>query len=575
MATLYRKYRPQNFLEVVGQNYIKLTLEQEIKTNKIAHAYLFCGPRAVGKTTMARVFAKAINCVDKEIKTADPCNKCSNCEEITLGRALDVMEVDAASHTGVDNVRENIIASARVAPVKTKYKIFIIDEVHMLSISAFNAMLKVIEEPPAFVVFILCTTEVHKVPATIISRCQRFDFKRISLTDIVKKLNYIAKAEQLKINKSILEEIARYSEGYMRDAESLLGQIVAIGGKEITREEADLVIPRSDLNEVINLINFLVKKDVGNGIRLINKLINDGVDLKSFLNDLIEILRKIMLGKISPGLMEKLAIELGEAMELKINQISKDITLDQALIYIEKFIKVRNELKDDFIQQLPVELAIAELSIAPLARVNPIKESHSFTQLDSKNDYQLKSSFSNKTSPLLNSISDASRIIQPDWRKNSPIKPTAPAINKINPKQQTMRDNINILNISHKQIVDRWDEVLVKIKQHNHSLSFILRVCQPRSFNNNQLCLAFKYKFHRDRVSENNIKALVEEILFQIFGAPIIIEAIVDENIEVAPSKLVSDELVELKAKQPNSKSENKENLIDNLLKTFGGKVVS
>ncbi|MFH1233197.1 MAG: DNA polymerase III subunit gamma/tau [Patescibacteria group bacterium] len=550
MATLYRKYRPQNFLEVVGQNHIKLTLEQEIKTNKIAHAYLFCGPRAVGKTTMARVFAKAINCDKKKSDTADPCNKCSSCEEITFGRALDVMEIDAASHTGVDNVRENIIASARVAPSRAKYKVFIIDEIHMLSISAFNALLKIIEEPPTFVIFILCTTEVHKVPATIISRCQRFDFKRISVSDVVKKLNYIAKAEQLKIDKSILEEIARYSEGYMRDAESVLGQIVAIGGKEITREEADLVIPRSDLNETINLINFLIKKDAGGGIRLINKLIDDGIDLKSFLNDLIEILRKIMLGKISLGLMEKLAIELGETMELKINQLSQDITIDQVLIYLEKFIKVKNELKNDFIQQLPVELAIAELSTAQIVLAKP----------------------------LINPVADGPRVVRPDWRRNLPIKQAVPVVNIFpnKPNSEPTAPVDPLLSVSYEQIVDRWDEVLDKVKQHNHSLSFILRVCQPRSFNDNKLCLAFKYKFHRDRVSENKIKALVEEVLRQIFGALIMIEAIIDENIEVAPSKLVSDESIELK-KEPEiiTKLGEQGNMIDNLLKTFGGKIVS
>ncbi|PJB19346.1 DNA polymerase III, subunit gamma and tau, partial [Candidatus Falkowbacteria bacterium CG_4_9_14_3_um_filter_36_9] len=190
MATLYRKYRPQNFKEVVGQNHIKLTLEQEVESGKIAHAYIFCGPRAVGKTTLARVLAKAVNCERIKAGEHEPCNKCSSCQDITIGRNMDIMEIDAASHTGVDNVRENIIASTRIFPSRSKYKVFIIDEVHMLSLSAFNALLKIIEEPPAYVLFILCTTEIHKVPTTIISRCQRFDFKRISLSDMTGKLSY-------------------------------------------------------------------------------------------------------------------------------------------------------------------------------------------------------------------------------------------------------------------------------------------------------------------------------------------------------------------------------------------------
>ena len=534
MSTLYRKYRPQNFVEVVGQNYIKLTLEQEIKSGKLAHAYLFCGPRAVGKTTLARVFAKAINCEPRKKEASDPCNNCRSCEEITAGRALDIIEIDAASHTGVDNVRDNIIAQARVAPVRLSYKVFIIDEVHMLSISAFNALLKVIEEPPASVIFILCTTEVHKVPATIISRCQRFDFKRISVSDMVKKLNYIVKAEEIKIEKNILEAIARYSEGHMRDAESLLGQIIAIAGQVVTQTEADLVIPRSDLNEVINLTNFLVKKDAGGAIRLINKLVDDGVDLKVFLKELIEILRKIMLTKINPALVDKLAIELGESMELKINQTSQDLTLNQAIAYLERFIKVRNELKGEFIEQLPIELAIAELCTSPVQpiRPNPV-------------------SFSNPFSPAAKFTSPA--------RKFPANTATAPATAD--------------LNITYEQILEKWNEVLARVKQYNHSLSFILRVCQPKNLAGNRLCLAFKYKFHKDRVSETNIKSLVERILSQIYSQPLIIEAVIDENLEVAASKLVSDEPAE-PVKGQAEESGDKPDMINDLLKTFGGKIV-
>jgi DNA polymerase-3 subunit gamma/tau len=537
MATLYRKYRPQNFEQVVGQNHIKITLEQEIKSAKIAHAYLFCGPRAVGKTTLARVFAKSINCEKRQSGLADPCNDCLSCKEITEGRALDVMEIDAASNTGVDNVKDNIIANARVAPSRAKYKVFIIDEVHMLSAQAFNALLKVIEEPPANVVFILCTTEVHKVPATIISRCQRFDFKRIGVNDAVKKLTYIIQAENIKIAKSILEAIARHAEGHMRDAESLLGQIIAIGGAEITQEEADLVIPRSDLNEVINLIGFLIKKDAAGGIRLINQLMDEGVDLKIFVKDTIEILRKLMLMKISPALVNKLALELGETVELKINQLAQELTIEQILKFMEKFIKVSHELKVDFIQQLALEMAIAEICTARAA-VKGSSSANSGFSAGSK-----FASFKNTVNPL-----------GPVAEKN--VKPDI------------------LVNITNEQIAEKWNEVLAKVKQYNHSLSFILRVCQPRGLNGNQLCLAFKYKFHKDRVSETAIKNVIEKVLNQVYGAPIAIAAVIDENLEVAASKLVSDEPIDLKKPAAPAQGE-QGNMIDNLLKTFGGKIVS
>ena len=362
MATLYRKYRPQNFEEVVGQNHIKLTLEHELQANKIAHAYLFCGPRAVGKTTLARVFAKSLNCQKKAAGQSEPCNTCPACQDITAGKALDVIEIDAASHTGVDNVRDNIIAGARVSPVNLRYKIFVIDEVHMLSGAAFNALLKIMEEPPEFVLFILCTTEVHKIPTTIISRCQRFDFKKISLTDVVKKLEYIVKAEKIKVDRQILESIGRQAGGHMRDAESLLGQVVSLVDPkskelEITVDEAALVIPRNDLNEVINLIDYLAKKDTAGAIRLINKLVTDGFDLRLFNSNIIEILRQMILLQINPDLIASLGLELGESLEQKLISVNKSLSLAQLLRFIEIFIKAETQLKDSFIIQLPLEAA--------------------------------------------------------------------------------------------------------------------------------------------------------------------------------------------------------------------------
>ncbi|OIO08627.1 hypothetical protein COX67_03395 [Candidatus Falkowbacteria bacterium CG_4_10_14_0_2_um_filter_36_22] len=534
MATLYRKYRPQNFKEVVGQNHIKLTLEQEVESGKIAHAYIFCGPRAVGKTTLARVLAKAVNCERIKAGEHEPCNKCSSCQDITIGRNMDIMEIDAASHTGVDNVRENIIASTRIFPSRSKYKVFIIDEVHMLSLSAFNALLKIIEEPPAYVLFILCTTEIHKVPTTIISRCQRFDFKRISLSDMTGKLSYIVKKENIKINKSILESIARQSEGYMRDAESLLGQIVSIGGREITQKEADLVIPRSDLAEVINLIEYLAKKDAAAGIGLVNKLVDEGVDLKVFLRDLIEILRKIILAKINPALAEKFGLELGENLEIKINEISHDLDIANLLIIIEQFINAKEKLKGSFIPQMPMEMAIIEISAAkkikdiPGVKINP--PATGFNGLNEKNNV-------------------------PDREVSAPIAKFSQA--------GDMNNNI---------ILAKWNEVLAKIKKYNHSLSFILRACEPQHISGNKISLAFKYKFHKDRLSDSKIKLLVERVLSEVYGTVMNIESVVDENIELAENngKAEANGNTQIKSEEKG----NKNTAIDNLLKNLGGRII-
>lgn len=557
MATLYRKYRPQNFDEVVGQNHIKTTLKNEIQSGRIAHAYLFCGPRAVGKTTLARVMAKAVNCLNRKETESEPCDKCEICQEITAGRSLDIIEIDAASHTGVDNVRENIIVSARVSPSRCKYKIFIIDEVHMLSISAFNALLKIIEEPPARVIFILCTTEIHKVPATIISRCQRFDFRRISPIDVVKKLNYIITKEGIKIDNKILESIARKSEGYMRDAESLLGQIVSIGGKEITQEEADLVIPRSNFAEIINLIAYLDKKDGANSIGLVNKLVDDGVNLTAFVSDLIEVLRKMMLEKINPGF---LGAEFGETFEIKINELSQSLSLEQTVAFIEKFVKVKNELKDSFIIQLPIELAIAELCSAISVRVAPIVSPTSFVA---------------PRAPQVPQTPQAPQSFSP---AKEPVKqPSIPAT----PAMQGAGGEIAL-----EEILGKWHEVLTRIKTYNHSLSFILRVCQPIGINGRELCLAFKYKFHRDRIHNEQIKLLVEKILSEVYGGTLMIQTVIDENLEVSANNLVAPAVeeekpaVEEKAGETTQQVQGGEasgegpNMLDNLLKTFGGKVV-
>jgi DNA polymerase-3 subunit gamma/tau len=537
MNTLYRKYRPKNFEEVVGQNHVKITLINEIQTDKIAHSYLFCGPRAVGKTTLARVFSKAINCLDMEKGKADPCSKCEICEEISTGRSFDIIEIDAASHTGVDNVRENIINSARLAPSKCKYKVFIIDEVHMLSIFAFNALLKILEEPPANVIFILCTTEVHKIPDTIISRCQRFDFRRIGVSDVVKKLSYIVKKENIEIDREILEEIARRSEGYMRDAESLLGQIVAIGGKKISKEEADLVLPRSDMEEIIKLINFLSIKDASKSVELINNLVDNGVDIKVFLKDLVEVLRRMMLNKLNPELSARMGIGYGESIELKISEAGSSLKIEDIVLFIEKFTEAANKIKSSFIIQLPVEIAILEISQYRKKDENVIKNNSS----KEKDNKVYKKEVSNNFS----AVNDDSGV---------------------------------------EYLSGKWAEVLIAIKKYNHSLSFILRACVPKEIKDNKLTVVFKYKFHKDRINDMEIRPIVEKVLEEVYGKKIEINPIVDENLLInnnskeeeinKPEQVGSTENENVAENENNNNNSDKNEKIDNILKTFGGRVV-
>jgi len=258
------------------------------------------------------------------------------------------------------NVRENIITFSRMAPASAKYKVFIIDEVHMLSPSAFNALLKIIEEPPTYVMFILATTEVHKVPYTIISRCERFDFRRIGVSDVVSKLELIAKKEKKEVEPEVLEAIARRSGGHLRDAESLLGQIFSLGENKISLKQAELLMPHYNNNEVITLLSYFANKDTAKALTMINSLADSGVSIRNFISETISMLRKMAISKISPQLSDNLGLNLGDSVEIQINDLSGKLDLAQILLYIKRLLLAYSE-KNQLILQLPLELAVIEI----------------------------------------------------------------------------------------------------------------------------------------------------------------------------------------------------------------------
>ncbi len=356
METLYRKYRPQRWSELVGQNHVRLVLEGELSRGRLAHAFLFAGPRGVGKTTIARILAKAVNCLARA-GGSEPCNHCEACQEISSGRSMDVMEIDAASHTGVDHVREHIINNARFAPTRWAYKVFIIDEAHMLSASAFNALLKTLEEPPAHALFILATTELHKVPATIVSRCQRFDFKPLNLEELIALMKSTVQAEKIKVALPVFEAVARAALGSPRDALTLLAQVLALGGKEITLEQASLVLPESHRAEARELIGFLAGENVRAAVDQIGKLTNEGVELETFTKELIEILREILLEKLAGRsvFLSDFSAETREAVgRWDLVEVSRAI---------RSFETARVALGRVEIVELPLELAAVELCL--------------------------------------------------------------------------------------------------------------------------------------------------------------------------------------------------------------------
>lgn len=549
MSTLYRDYRPKKFSEVLGQNHVKITLQNEIMAGHPAHSYLFCGPRAVGKTTLARILAKTLNCQNRADSDFEPCNKCLSCESINKGKNLDVIEIDAASNTGVDNVRENIISFSRLSPNGNKYKVFIIDEVHMLSIQAFNALLKIMEEPPTYVVFVLCTTEIHKVPSTIISRCERFDFKKISVSEIVQKLKTIASEEKVDIEEGILQVIARQSGGYLRDAESLFGQVLSIGGKNIKSEQVELIIPRNYNDEALKIISLINKKDGGKAISLLNELIENGVDIKIFINELISLSRKILLDKVSPGLSDNLGLDLGEELEQKITDLVKSITKEKIILIIEKLLSLSSDLRNFLVPQLPLEIMIVELCLG--------SENISF-----KNDS------SSLSTPEIKSFSKKEDVIKIDS-----VPKEKPILKEVEASEEK-EDMPKVELMDNSEIMAKWPEFLIKLKKDNHSLSFIMQSCCPKEVKDGKLFLAFKYKFHQNRLNDAGIKDIIKNILKDVYGFRFDIETVIDEGMEIK-NAFNPDFQPEEKPLETSSEEEKKPGtMLSGLLNAFGGEVI-
>jgi len=353
--TLYRKYRPQRFADLIGQSHIATTLTNEVSHKQLSHAYLFSGPRGVGKTTTARLLAKAANCLKP--KAGEPDNTCTACTAIAEGKTLDVIEIDAASYTGVDNIRE-VIEHSRFSPSQLTYKVFIVDEVHMLSAAAFNALLKTLEEPPSHVIFILATTEIHKVPETILSRCQRFDFHRLGEADLAKRLRWMTKEENRSVDDEVIQTIVRLADGSSRDAESILGQLFALGEKKITRAEADIILPRSNEAAVADLIVAILRNAQAEALGIIHAQLDQGIDLEAFRTDVIRLLRDCLLYRVLP-LNQRTGIPT-----IIVEHIAQ-VPPAQLVTTLEHFLDVAQYVSTSPLPQLPLELAVLQSTNIP------------------------------------------------------------------------------------------------------------------------------------------------------------------------------------------------------------------
>jgi len=474
MSTIYRKYRPQRFCDVTGQDHIIKTVTNEIATGKIAHAYLFSGPRGIGKTTLARLLAKSINCLNRKNGDFEPCNECISCAEITAGRSIDVMEIDAASNTGVDNVRENIIENAQFKPTKSRYKVFIIDEVHMLSTSAFNALLKTLEEPPLHVIFILATTEPHKLPATIISRCQRFNFKKVGYDAMMERLQFICKEEGVKVDKKVLERVVNKSDGCMRDAESLLGQILSLDLKSIGPDDAEMILPTSNVQTVIDFIEHVIGREPQKAIELVRQLIADGVSLDQFSYDAIELLRVMMILQSDTNARGITTDYSAENLKT-IRKLCGQIEPARLVQLIEALMARRREIRIAPIPQLPLELFIVNFA-SPAGDGGRPEGNHHIAQ----------------------SIKDTISTIA-------------------SPRKQPARFTMD-------EVRKKWGDVIQKISEENHSLSFILKMCNLKNMDENGLRVSVPYSIHKDKLNEHKAKKTVEKFLAEALGEKICVQ---------------------------------------------------
>ncbi|MFC2056918.1 DNA polymerase III subunit gamma/tau [Chloroflexota bacterium] len=501
----YRKWRPQTLAEVVGQEPVTQTLRNALTGSRISHAYLFCGPRGTGKTSTGRILAKAVNCLTDG--NGEPCNTCLMCQAVTEARALDIIEIDAASNTGVDDIR-SLREKVNYAPNQARYKVYIIDEVHMLSNSASNALLKTLEEPPPHVIFILATTEVHKILPTILSRCQRFDFRRLSQADIISKLDHVCQKEGIHIEPEALRLIAKSATGSLRDAENLLEQLTTYYGSEIGLQQAQAILGITGDWRAKELVKHIINNDIAAGLTTINSVNSDGLDLRQFNRELVEYFRGLLL--IKTGSDEAIDLTAEDIVELK--DLAAKASLEQILRTVKRFGQL--ELGFDNYPTLPLELALVDCALTSEGE----KGSHA---------KQTEDEF-----PQPEKVATPPPVVS--YPEQPPAEPgpdsvpePEPVIAAATTPPLEASSEIERLRLNWKQVIEQAPQDTKKTPA-----IAILRSAgvTPKSIENDTVVLAFRYKNHKELIEKVENQRVAEKVISNFLGHPCQISCTLEDN---------------------------------------------
>ncbi|MCL6543046.1 MAG: DNA polymerase III subunit gamma/tau [Roseiflexus sp.] len=565
VQALYRRYRSQTFDELIGQEHVVRTLRNAIAEGRVAHAYLFTGPRGVGKTTVARLLAKAVNCTAPLAER--PCGVCESCRAIAEGRAVDVIEMDAASHTSVEDARE-IIERVQFRPAVARTKVYIIDEVHMLSTAAFNALLKTLEEPPPHALFILATTEVHKVPATILSRCQRFVFNRHTVASIAAHLRSIAAQEGVTLEAGVAEAIARAATGSMRDALSVLDQLMAYGGGTVSLEQVRNLLGAGEMQEVTALADALIAGDMPGALQVIANVAAAGADLRQFTRDLVERLRALMLLRAGA---DRSLLDVAEEEAAQIERQARSADLGALMRWVKLFSELDYQLRVSSYGQLPLELAVIEAVIAPapatVAAGAPAVASRPVVRPERKTPpsppvVQPTTGTSGKP-PIIEtaSPSGASPVAEPAsqpgipadmaTRQTSPLQPVAPDDPRIQHQAQTRRaseppvetgEGVAAANAdvaALEQIESIWHNITRDVRVHDKTLQALLNSgVRPVDVKDGTLILEVPSEWFVARLEKPAVRQIVEQVISKHMGTMFSIRCVVEAQRRENPGAL-------------------------------------